>query len=78
MTHNTTIPRLEKAFKLIEEKQVVLLQYGRAVVHGTKPYHVNFTLETCECPDHVEGGFKCKHIWAAQLHHRKLTQEVQN
>jgi len=66
---NETIPRLEKAYKLIEENKVVLLEYGRAVVHGSeeKPYDVNFTRETCTCYDNSISQNKCKHIWAAQL-----------
>jgi uncharacterized Zn finger protein len=75
--YNQSIPRLEKAFELIKTGDVVLLQYGRAVVHGTKPYHVNYTRETCECPDFVERHAKCKHIWAAQLKQQQLTQEVE-
>lgn len=71
---NKSQPRLEKAFKLIENNDVVLLQYGRAVVHGSEkePYQVNFTRETCTCYDHTEAGNKCKHIWAAQLLQQKV------
>ncbi len=70
---NETIPRLEKAYKLIEENKVVLLEYGRAVVHGSeeKPYDVNFTRGTCTCIDHTISGYKCKHIWAAELLQQK-------
>jgi hypothetical protein len=75
--YNQSIPRIEKAFELIESGSVVLMQYGRAVVHGTKPYHVNYTRETCECEDFVHRSTKCKHIWAAQLLQQKLTQEVE-
>ena len=67
MTTNTVIPRLEKAFKLIEDGQVVLMETYKAVVHGSRPYHVNYSLETCECDDHEYRELKCKHIWAAQL-----------
>ena len=75
MPVNTTIPRLEKAFKLIEDNKVVLLETYKAVVHGSKPYHVNYSLETCECEDHTLGNYKCKHIWAAQLtRQRELEQ----
>jgi hypothetical protein len=65
--YNQAIPRLEKAFKLIEDKQVVILERPRAVVHGTKPYHVNYVEETCECEDHIYRNIKCKHIWAVTL-----------
>lgn len=71
---NQTQPRLEKAFKLIESGSVVLLEYGRAVVHGSEPepYDVNFTRETCTCYDNNVAGNKCKHIWAAQLQQKKV------
>jgi uncharacterized Zn finger protein len=75
--YNTTIPRLEKAFELIANGDVVLLESYKAVVHGSKPYHVNYSLETCECYDHVESGHKCKHIWAAQLRRQQLLEEAQ-
>jgi uncharacterized Zn finger protein len=71
---NDSQPRLDKAFKLIEDNKVVLLQYGRAVVHGSEaePYNVNFTRETCTCYDNAEAGNKCKHIWAAQLRQKQV------
>ena len=79
MPVNTTIPRVEKAFKLIEDNKVVLLETYKAVVHGSKPYHVNYSLETCECEDHTLGNYKCKHIWAAQLQRQHtLEQGVKN
>lgn len=70
---NESQARLEKAFKLIDNNDVVLLEYGRAAVHGTEaePYKVNFTRETCTCYDNAEAGNKCKHIWAAQLLQQK-------
>ena len=70
---NESQQRLEKAFKLIENGDVVLLEYGRAAVHGSEaePYNVNFTRETCTCYDNKEAGNKCKHIWAAQLLQQK-------
>ena len=55
--YNQSIPRLEKAFKLIEDGEVVLLEYGRAIIHG---YKVNFTSEKCECKDFTERKAKCK------------------
>lgn len=71
---NESQQRLAKAFELIENKAVVLLEYGRAAVHGSEkePYKVNFTRETCTCYDNAEAGNKCKHIWAAQLQQRKV------
>jgi transposase len=29
-------------------------------------YRVNVTAQTCTCLDHTEGGFKCKHLYAAE------------
>lgn len=71
---NGTIPRLEKAYKAIEAGNVVLLEYGRAVVHGSKgdKYNVNFTREICECYDNSIAQNKCYHIWAAQLAQKKV------
>jgi transposase len=34
---------------------------------GHPAYHVNLNTKTCSCLDHVEGGHKCKHIWAAEI-----------
>ena len=70
---NESQQRLDKAFKLIDNNDVVLLEYGRAAVHGSEeePYKVNFTRETCTCYDNAEAGNKCKHIWAAQLLQQK-------
>lgn len=30
-------------------------------------YRVNPTAGTCTCPDHAEGGFKCKHVYAVEF-----------
>src|SRR5437763_14305687 len=30
-------------------------------------YRVNPTAATCTCPDHVEAGFKCKHVYAVEF-----------
>lgn len=34
-------------------------------------YHVNLEAKTCTCPDHKEGGFTCKHYYAASIVHRR-------
>jgi len=34
-------------------------------------YSVNIEKKTCTCPDHVEGGFTCKHYFAASIVHRR-------
>ncbi len=30
-------------------------------------YRVNVEKQTCTCPDHQEGGFKCKHLYAVEF-----------
>jgi hypothetical protein len=30
-------------------------------------YRVNPARQTCSCPDHTEGGHKCKHLWAVEI-----------
>ena len=32
-----------------------------------KRYTVDAKAGTCTCPDHVETGFKCKHVWAVEF-----------
>ena len=67
---NENIPRLEKAWKLLQEGNVILDPKNplRAIVKGTKDYAVNIAAQTSPCdaqkfrPDLV-----CKHIRAAQL-----------
>jgi len=73
---NESQQRLDKAFKLIENGDVVLLEYGRAAVHGSEadPYYVNYTRETCTCYDNLTAGNKCKHIWAAQLRQKQVLE----
>jgi hypothetical protein len=34
-------------------------------------YRVNLQTKTCTCPDHVEGGFTCKHYYAASIVHQR-------
>lgn len=73
--YNQAIPRLEKAFKHIANGDVVLLEYGRAVVHsGSNKYHVNYTSEKCECEDYIHRKAKCGHIWAAQLKQQQVSE----
>src|SRR5262249_52912089 len=38
---------------------------------GVVSYHVNLEAKTCTCPDHVEGGFTCKHFYAASIVHKR-------
>ncbi|HXH94237.1 MAG TPA: transposase [Thermoanaerobaculia bacterium] len=37
----------------------------------TVAYRVNLEAKTCTCPDHVEGGFTCKHYHAASIVHQR-------
>jgi transposase len=34
-------------------------------------YTVNLDAKTCTCPDHREGGFTCKHFYAASIVHQR-------
>src|SRR5262249_15141846 len=34
-------------------------------------YTVNIKAQTCTCPDHVEAGHKCKHIYAAEITYKR-------
>ena len=68
---NENIPRLEKAWKLIEEGKVFLSRKNplRAIVKGSKiNYRVNIAAQDCQCEDHqYRPELICKHIRAAQL-----------
>ena len=35
--------------------------------NGHGAYHVNLDAGKCSCLDHVDGGHKCKHLWAAEI-----------
>ncbi len=37
----------------------------------TVGYTVNLEAKTCTCPDHLEGGFVCKHYHAATIVHQR-------
>jgi len=68
---NENIPRLEKAWKLLEEGKVCLSRENslRAVVVGSNQnYRVNIAAQDCQCEDHeYRPELICKHIRAAQL-----------
>jgi len=34
-------------------------------------YVVNLEAKTCTCPDHLEGGFTCKHYFTAAIVHQR-------
>ena len=68
---NENIPRLEKAWKLLEEGKVFLNRKNplRAIVKGSRVnYRVNIAAQDCQCEDHeYRPDLVCKHIRAAQL-----------
>jgi len=83
---NENIPRLEKAWKLIEEGKVFLNRENplRAIVKGSKiNYRVNIAAQDCQCEDHeYRPDLVCYHIRAAQLARDiqigAITLEVEN
>jgi len=68
---NENIPRLAKAWKLLQEGNVILDPKNplRAVVKGSrKNYRVNIAAQDCQCDDHkYRPHLVCYHIRAAQL-----------
>jgi hypothetical protein len=38
---------------------------------GERICRVSLSAQTCSCPDHREGGFKCKHVYAAEYTMRR-------
>ncbi len=83
---NENIPRLTKAWKLLEEGKVFLSRENslRAVVVGSNQnYRVNIAAQDCQCEDHeYRPDLVCKHIRAAQLARDiqigAITLEVEN
>ena len=83
---NENIPRLAKAWKLLEEGKVYLSRENslRAVVVGSNQnYRVNIAAQDCQCEDHeYRPELICKHIRAAQLARDiqigAITLEVEN
>ena len=83
---NENIPRLEKAWKLLEEGKVYLSRENslRAVVVGSNQnYRVNIAAQDCQCEDHkYRPDLVCYHIRAAQLARDiqigAITLEVEN
>src|ERR1700683_1049784 len=39
--------------------------------NGERIYTVDPVKQTCTCPDHAEGGFKCKHIYAVEFTYKR-------
>jgi hypothetical protein len=75
---NENIPRLTKAWKLLEEGKVYLSRENplRAIVKGTKDYAVNIAAEICTCEDHeyrpdlvcIRGLHMCNSLLLCLLH----------
>ncbi len=65
-------PREERGL-IIAAKSRCIRQKGKLWVVPSQakatanPYYVNLQAQTCTCLDHIEGGHKCKHIYAAQF-----------
>lgn len=62
------INRDEKAEKLVDH--VIILSPQSAMVYsenGGKIYEIDYMLQTCNCPDHVYRGTRCKHIRAVNI-----------
>ena len=83
---NENIPRLTKAWKLLEEGKVYLSRENslRAIVKGSEiNYIVNIAAQDCQCEDHqYRPELICKHIRAAELERQlqigEITLEVKN
>ena len=82
---NENIPRLEKAWKLVREGNVILQSNPlRAIVKGSEiNYIVNIAAQDCTCADHkFRPELICKHIRAAELERQlqigEITLEVKN
>ena len=83
---NENIPRLEKAWKLLEEGKVYLSRENslRAIVKGSEiNYIVNIAAQDCQCEDHeYRPELICKHIRAAELERQlqigEITLEAKN
>lgn len=75
-TTNTAIPRLEKAFEMlgniqIVSESIVLVKSQR----GTEIYEVDMGNSTCTCPDHLHRQVTCKHIRTVELQQMKEANE---
>jgi len=45
---------------------------------GEKIYRVDVQAQTCDCPDHQESGFKCKHLFAVEFTMKRETDRNGN
>lgn len=68
---NQNFPRIEKAIKLVENNNVILMSYPIAFVHSldeTKIYKVDYVNKECQCEDKKFNGVsRCQHIFASQI-----------
>lgn len=71
--YNTSIPRLEKAIKLIDN--VCSVSPGKFYVQSDsdahKFYEIYEDVLTCQCEDCSYRGIKCWHIYAVELFARR-------
>lgn len=66
---NQGIPRLDKAYQILDK--IVLTSDTTATCPSSKDpmilYHINFSDNTCECPDNQIRQSICKHIRGAKI-----------
>jgi len=70
------INRDDKAQKLVDN--VIILDTQSATVkseNGGKVYNIDYSLQTCNCPDHTFRNTRCKHIRAINIF---LTEMIEN
>lgn len=69
MEKEQKLQRIQRGLKLVDQVEILssttALVYSRTNV-ATR-YHVNFVQKTCDCPDYIHRGAKCKHISAAVI-----------
>ena len=78
---NESIPRLEKAWKLVLDGSVFVSRenHFKAIVRGkgSKSYKVNLALGTCQCEDHqFNPQYICKHLRAVDIVEKIRTGEI--
>lgn len=66
---NQAIPRLEKAFELLQKEKIDLLAYPfYSITSDGKLRVVNPVAEICTCEDNFFRKTKCKHIYAIRIY----------
>ena len=79
---NESIPRLEKAWKLVLDGSVFVSRekHFKATVRGSgsMSYQVNLALGTCQCRDHqIHPEFFCKHLHALDIMEKMRIGEIE-